>query len=138
MERQHRNPERTMSSGESSSNSSEFCCTKNQNDFSMLRQNKMLIVDLYREGDLKKKKGTSTLIGYVKIDIDQIASRHPVERWLVFPFENSGSKSRDKVQCGSSSETAHFYGNVNWRPDFCAGGNYFEAVSETITKNGHS
>uniref|UniRef100_A0A1I7XVT3 Transposase n=1 Tax=Heterorhabditis bacteriophora TaxID=37862 RepID=A0A1I7XVT3_HETBA len=40
-------------------------------------------VNLYREGDLKKKKDRSTLIGYVLIGINQLTSRHPVERWLV-------------------------------------------------------
>ncbi|VDM31056.1 unnamed protein product [Toxocara canis] len=40
-----------------------------------------LCINLYRDADPKKKKDRSTLIGYVQIKIDQLAARHPVERW---------------------------------------------------------
>ncbi|VDK74997.1 unnamed protein product [Litomosoides sigmodontis] len=38
-------------------------------------------INLYREADAKKKKDRSTLIGYVQIKIEQLSTRHPVERW---------------------------------------------------------
>ncbi|KJH40817.1 C2 domain protein [Dictyocaulus viviparus] len=53
-------------------------------DFTMLQKMDEVCINLYREGDPKKKKERSTLIGYILIAIEQLNSRHPVERWLVF------------------------------------------------------
>ncbi|CAI4233262.1 unnamed protein product [Auanema sp. JU1783] len=50
-------------------------------DFPMLPKYEQLCVNIYREADPKKKKDRSQLIGYVMIGIDQLTSRHPVERW---------------------------------------------------------
>ncbi|PAV61153.1 hypothetical protein WR25_00764 [Diploscapter pachys] len=52
-------------------------------DFSMLPEIKTVCVNLYREPENKKKKDRATLVGYVEIPIEQLTSRHPVERWLV-------------------------------------------------------
>lgn len=49
--------------------------------FSMLQKMDEVCINLYREGDPKKKKERSTLIGYILIAIEQLSSRHPVERW---------------------------------------------------------
>ncbi|PIO76953.1 C2 domain protein [Teladorsagia circumcincta] len=50
-------------------------------DFTMLQKMDEVCINLYREGDPKKKKERSTLIGYILIAIEQLSSRHPVERW---------------------------------------------------------
>lgn len=49
----------------------------------MLQKMDEVCINLYREGDPKKKKERSTLIGYILIAIEQLSSRHPVERWSV-------------------------------------------------------
>ncbi|CAD6188781.1 unnamed protein product [Caenorhabditis auriculariae] len=50
-------------------------------DFSMLPKIDEVCVSIYRDGDAKKKKDRATLLGYITISIDQLASKNPVERW---------------------------------------------------------
>ncbi|VBB33326.1 unnamed protein product [Acanthocheilonema viteae] len=49
--------------------------------FSPIPKLENVCINLYREAEAKKKKDRSTLIGYVQIKIDQLSTRHPVERW---------------------------------------------------------
>jgi len=61
---------------------------------------KDICVNLYREADPKKKKDRATPIGYVKIDVDQLISRTPVERW--YTISNGTEPSvRDRLSLGS-------------------------------------
>uniref|UniRef100_A0AC34RDS2 C2 domain-containing protein n=1 Tax=Panagrolaimus sp. JU765 TaxID=591449 RepID=A0AC34RDS2_9BILA len=61
---------------------------------------KDICVNLFREADPKKKKDRSSLVGYVKIDVDQLIARTPVERWYTI---STGTELtvRDRLSLGS-------------------------------------
>ncbi|CAJ0948239.1 unnamed protein product, partial [Mesorhabditis belari] len=69
-------------------------------DFNMLPKVENVCINLYREADPKKKKDRCTLIGYVNIRTDDVASRHPLERWYTVTSATEGStkskSSRDE------------------------------------------
>jgi hypothetical protein len=48
--------------------------------FSSLPSIETICVNLYREADPKKRKDTSTLIGFIQLDIKQFKGRQSVEQ----------------------------------------------------------
>ncbi|KAE9416014.1 hypothetical protein Angca_004533 [Angiostrongylus cantonensis] len=74
-------------------------------DFTMLQKMDEVCINLYREGDPKKKKERSTLIGYILIAIEQLNSRHPVERWYSVTTTTEGGNRLASAL--STKNTAH-------------------------------
>lgn len=74
-------------------------------DFTMLQKMDEVCINLYREGDPKKKKERSTLIGYILIAIEQLSSRHPVERWYtVTTTSDTGNRLTSALSTKSASQ----------------------------------
>ncbi|KAK6760095.1 hypothetical protein RB195_021563 [Necator americanus] len=74
-------------------------------DFTMLQKMDEVCINLYREGDPKKKKERSTLIGYILIAIEQLSSRHPVERWYtVTTTSESGNRLASALGTKSANQ----------------------------------
>ncbi|EYC31836.1 hypothetical protein Y032_0003g1265 [Ancylostoma ceylanicum] len=74
-------------------------------DFTMLQKMDEVCINLYREGDPKKKKERSTLIGYILIAIEQLSSRHPVERWYTVTTTNeSGNRLASALGTKSANQ----------------------------------
>ncbi|CEF64009.1 Probable Ras GTPase-activating protein [Strongyloides ratti] len=77
-------------------------------DFSMLPNVEDVCINLYKEADPKKKKDRTTLVGYVQIKMDQLLSRHPVEKWYNIKVGSEGfsNKLTSNWVSKSSSEQA--------------------------------
>uniref|UniRef100_A0AC35UIK1 Ras-GAP domain-containing protein n=1 Tax=Rhabditophanes sp. KR3021 TaxID=114890 RepID=A0AC35UIK1_9BILA len=60
-------------------------------DFSLLPKIEDVCINLYREADPKKRKDRTTLVGYILIKMDQLISRHPVERWYTVKVGSDAS-----------------------------------------------
>ncbi|VDM51756.1 unnamed protein product [Angiostrongylus costaricensis] len=73
--------------------------------YDMLQKMDEVCINLYREGDPKKKKERSTLIGYILIAIEQLKSRHPVERWYSVTTTTEGGNRLASAL--STKNTAH-------------------------------
>ncbi|VDN50793.1 unnamed protein product [Dracunculus medinensis] len=72
---------------------SEICFWGEHFEFSPLPVLDIICVNLYREADPKKKKDRSALIGYIQIKIDEVCTRHPIERWYAITGGSDGNKS---------------------------------------------
>ncbi|CAJ0564143.1 unnamed protein product, partial [Mesorhabditis spiculigera] len=81
-------------------------------DFSMLPKVENLCINLYREADPKKKKDRCTLIGYVNIKTEDVASRHPLERWYTVTQAAEGSS---KSKSGSREEQPAIRIKARWQ-----------------------
>ncbi|XGW35106.1 hypothetical protein V3C99_018829 [Haemonchus contortus] len=74
-------------------------------DFTMLQKMDEVCINLYREGDPKKKKERATLIGYILIAIEQLSSRHPVERWYtVTTTSDTGNRLASALSTKSTNQ----------------------------------
>uniref|UniRef100_A0A915ECY1 Ras GTPase-activating protein n=1 Tax=Ditylenchus dipsaci TaxID=166011 RepID=A0A915ECY1_9BILA len=60
-----------------------------------------ICINLYREADPKKKKDRCTLIGCVQIKVDQLALRHPIEKWYNV---SSGSENSSNGNAKASAK----------------------------------
>ncbi|VIO89307.1 Uncharacterized protein BM_BM7584 [Brugia malayi] len=74
--------------------------------FSPIPKLENVCINLYREADAKKKKDRSTLIGYVQIKIDQLTTRHPVERWYTVTATSDGTKLSNAMKDKGNGEVA--------------------------------
>ncbi|MCP9265225.1 Ras GTPase-activating protein gap-2 [Dirofilaria immitis] len=54
----------------------------------------------------EKRKDRSTLIGYIQIKIDQLTTRHPVERWYTVTVTSDGTKLSNAIKDKGNSEVA--------------------------------
>lgn len=87
---------------------SDICFWGEYFDFSMLPNVEDVCINLYKEADPKKKKDRTTLVGYVQIKMDQLLSRHPVEKWYNIKVGSEGfsNKLTSNWVSKSSSEQA--------------------------------
>uniref|UniRef100_A0A0K0FJZ9 Probable Ras GTPase-activating protein (inferred by orthology to a D. melanogaster protein) n=1 Tax=Strongyloides venezuelensis TaxID=75913 RepID=A0A0K0FJZ9_STRVS len=87
---------------------SDICFWGEYFDFSMLPNIEDVCINLYKEADSKKKKDRTTLVGYVQIKMDQLLSRHPVEKWYNIKVGSEGfsNKLTSNWVSKSSSEQA--------------------------------
>ncbi|KAL3990743.1 GTPase-activator protein for Ras-like GTPase family protein [Acanthocheilonema viteae] len=74
--------------------------------FSPIPKLENVCINLYREAEAKKKKDRSTLIGYVQIKIDQLSTRHPVERWYTVTATSDGTKLSNATKDKGNGEVA--------------------------------
>lgn len=74
-------------------------------EFAMLPKIDEICVSLFRESDSKKKK--DTLIGYIIIKIDQLASKNPVERWYTVNNTHQDTSSASRFASALGGKSSH-------------------------------
>ncbi|UMM39332.1 hypothetical protein L5515_016433 [Caenorhabditis briggsae] len=106
-------------------------------EFQMLPKIEEICISLFRESDSKKKK--DTLIGYVIIGIDQLASKSPVERWYtVNNTQQDSSASRIASALGgksSSQEVQSIRIKARWQSVDVLPLRVYDRLSELLTYN---
>ncbi|VVC33813.1 Hypothetical protein CINCED_3A000489 [Cinara cedri] len=81
--------DKTLFARTSSKQKSELCFWGEHFDFTSLPQVNVINIHLYREGERKKKKDKSFLVGTVSIPVHDVASRFLTEKWYPVTTEKS-------------------------------------------------
>ncbi|CAG0922668.1 unnamed protein product [Notodromas monacha] len=97
--------DRTLYARTSSKPKSELCFWGEQFEFSNLPNVSSISISLFREGEKKKRKDKSSLVGTVTIPVHSVTSRYLIEKWYMVQPESrsSSSSSRDppslRIKC---------------------------------------
>ncbi|XP_025413430.1 probable Ras GTPase-activating protein isoform X6 [Sipha flava] len=81
--------DKTLFARTSSKQKSELCFWGEHFDFTSLPQVNVINIHLYREGERKKKKDKSFLVGTVSIPVHDVASRFLTEKWYPVTTEKN-------------------------------------------------
>jgi len=71
-------------------------------EFHKLPAIEKLTINIYREGDKKKKKERNTVVGYVNLSVSEISSRQVVERWYRVDSATVSKSSKESVRGGET------------------------------------
>ncbi|XP_050524754.1 ras GTPase-activating protein raskol-like isoform X2 [Daktulosphaira vitifoliae] len=92
--------DKTLFARTSSKQKSELCFWGEHFDFSSLPQVNVINIHLYREGERKKKKDKSFLVGTVSIPVHDVTSRFLTEKWYpVVTEKNLKDPPSLRVKC---------------------------------------